>query len=115
MYRLHIYVYFVVHRIGRTGRGHQRGLATTFMNKSVDESTLLDLKHLLIEAGQTVPEFLVELGPTITDELEMDGEVGCAYCGGLGHRITHCPKLETMQNKAAINLGRKDFLSSADY
>ncbi|CAH8495499.1 unnamed protein product [Schistosoma turkestanicum] len=104
-----------VHRIGRTGRGHQRGLATTFINKSVDESTLLDLKHLLIEANQPVPEFLVELASATEAELEMGGEVGCAYCGGLGHRITHCPKLEAMQNKAAINLGRKDFLSSADY
>ncbi|CAH8543654.1 unnamed protein product [Schistosoma guineensis] len=104
-----------VHRIGRTGRGHQRGLATTFINKSVDESTLLDLKHLLIEANQPVPEFLVELASATEVELEMGGEVGCAYCGGLGHRITHCPKLEAMQNKAAINLGRKDFLSSADY
>ncbi|CAH8849708.1 unnamed protein product [Trichobilharzia szidati] len=104
-----------VHRIGRTGRGHQRGLATTFINKSVDESTLLDLKHLLIEANQPVPEFLVELASATEAELEMGGEVGCAYCGGLGHRITHCPKLEAMQNKAAVNLGRKDFLSSADY
>ncbi|CAL8088582.1 unnamed protein product [Calicophoron daubneyi] len=104
-----------VHRIGRTGRGDQRGLATTFINKSVDESTLLDLKHLLIEANQPVPEFLVELVSATEHELEMGGEVGCAYCGGLGHRITHCPKLEAMQNKAAGNLGRKDFLSSADY
>ncbi|KAF5398171.1 ATP-dependent RNA helicase abstrakt [Paragonimus heterotremus] len=104
-----------VHRIGRTGRGHQRGLATTFINKSVDESTLLDLKHLLIEANQRVPDFLVELVSATEHELEMGGEVGCAYCGGLGHRITHCPKLEAMQNKAAGNLGRKDFLSSADY
>ncbi|CAH8630723.1 unnamed protein product [Dicrocoelium dendriticum] len=104
-----------VHRIGRTGRGVHRGLATTFINKSVDESTLLDLKHLLIEATQRVPEFLVELVSATEHELEMGGEVGCAYCGGLGHRITHCPKLEAMQNKAAGNLGRKDFLSSADY
>lgn len=102
-----------VHRIGRTGRGEQCGLATTFINKSVDETTLLDLKHLLLEAKQPVPEFLTELATE--HELEMGGEVGCAYCGGLGHRITHCPKLEAMQNKAAGNLGRKDFLSSADY
>ncbi|KAG5444618.1 DEAD (Asp-Glu-Ala-Asp) box polypeptide 41, partial [Clonorchis sinensis] len=104
-----------VHRIGRTGRGHKRGLATTFINKSVDESTLLDLKHLLIEANQRVPDFLVELVSATEHELEMGGEVGCAYCGGLGHRITHCPKLEAMQNKAARSLGRKDFLPSADY
>nr|VZI44136.1 unnamed protein product [Spirometra erinaceieuropaei] len=82
---------------------------------SVDESTLLDLKHLLIEARQAVPEFLVELSSATEHELEIGGEVGCAYCGGLGHRITHCPKLEAMQNKAAGSIGRKDFLSTADY
>ena len=38
-----------VHRIGRTGRCGKTGVATTFINKDVDESALLDLKHLLIE------------------------------------------------------------------
>ena len=31
------------------------GVATTFINKNVDESILLDLKHLLIEAKQRIP------------------------------------------------------------
>nr|CDS27666.1 ATP dependent RNA helicase abstrakt [Hymenolepis microstoma] len=108
-----------VHRIGRTGRGKQKGLATTFINKSVNESTLLDLKHLLIEARQPVPEFLLELSAEHGDEtqhLMVSGdEVGCAYCGGLGHRITHCPKLEAEKNKAAVGMSRKDYLSFADY
>lgn len=43
-----------VHRIGRTGRSGQQGVATTFVNKANDESVLLDLKHLLIEASQKV-------------------------------------------------------------
>jgi ATP-dependent RNA helicase DDX41 len=30
-------------------------VATTFINKEVEESALLDLKHLLIEAKQRVP------------------------------------------------------------
>ena len=38
-------------------------------------------------------------------------ERGCAYCGGLGHRITECPKLEAMQNKQAGNIGRRDYLA----
>ena len=38
-----------VHRIGRTGRCGKTGVATTFINKDVEESALLDLKHLLIE------------------------------------------------------------------
>ena len=38
-------------------------------------------------------------------------ERGCSYCGGLGHRITECPKLEAMQNKAASSIGRRDYLA----
>lgn len=45
------------------------------------------------------------------------GEHGCSYCGGLGHRITDCPKLEALQNKQASNIGRRDYLANtaADY
>lgn len=45
------------------------------------------------------------------------GERGCAFCGGLGHRITDCPKLEAMQTKQVSNIGRKDYLahSSMDF
>jgi ATP-dependent RNA helicase DDX41 len=50
-----------VHRIGRTGRSGKTGIATTFINKANDESVLLDLKHLLIEARQKVPQFLAAL------------------------------------------------------
>ena len=50
-----------VHRIGRTGRSTNKGLATAFIIKSNDESVLLDLKHLLIEARQNVPPFLATL------------------------------------------------------
>ena len=38
---------------------------------------------------------------------------GCSYCGGLGHRITECPKLEAVQQKQAGNIGRKDYLASS--
>jgi ATP-dependent RNA helicase DDX41 len=41
-----------VHQIGRTGRSGKTGIATTFVNSSVQEQTLLDLKYLLIEAKQ---------------------------------------------------------------
>lgn len=105
-----------VHRIGRTGRSSGRGLATTFINKLVEQFVLLDLKHLLLEAKQSVPPFLAELtaeSDTTTGNL---GD-GCSYCGGLGHRITDCPKLEAIQSKQAQNIGRKDYLSNtaADY
>ncbi|GFN75285.1 ATP-dependent RNA helicase ddx41 [Plakobranchus ocellatus] len=106
-----------VHRIGRTGRKGQKGVATTFVNKSVDESILLDLKHLLIEANQKVPAFLATLESETEKYLDISGEVGCSYCGGLGHRIADCPKLQAMQTKQAQGIGRKDYLAnnSADW
>ncbi|KAK6185869.1 hypothetical protein SNE40_008012 [Patella caerulea] len=106
-----------VHRIGRTGRCGKTGLATTYINKNVDESVLLDLKHLLKEAKQKVPPFLASYISESEKYLDLGGEVGCSYCGGLGHRIADCPKLEAMQNKQAQNIGRRDYLanSSADW
>jgi ATP-dependent RNA helicase DDX41 len=41
-----------VHQIGRTGRSGKTGIATTFVNGNTAEQTLLDLKYLLLEAGQ---------------------------------------------------------------
>ena len=133
-----------VHRIGRTGRSGKTGMSTTFINRSIEEAILLDLKHLLMEAKQKVPEFLQNLGGEL--DFENGGlficlfifdiwilsklfyklnwtffyfieEKGCTYCGGLGHRITNCPKLEALQNKTANSLGRKEFLAkgSADW
>ncbi|VEN38526.1 unnamed protein product [Callosobruchus maculatus] len=106
-----------VENYGRTGRSGNKGLATTFINKSNDESVLLDLKHLLIEAKQKVPPFLAELCSESEKYLALGGEHGCSYCGGLGHRITDCPKLEALQNKQASNIGRRDYLANtaADY
>ncbi|XP_063232990.1 ATP-dependent RNA helicase abstrakt isoform X2 [Bacillus rossius redtenbacheri] len=106
-----------VHRIGRTGRSGKTGIATTFINKANDESVLLDLKHLLMEAKQKVPPFLASLQSENEKYLDLGDERGCSYCGGLGHRITDCPKLEAIQNKQASNIGRRDYLASnaADY
>jgi ATP-dependent RNA helicase DDX41 len=106
-----------VHRIGRTGRSGKTGIATTFINKANDESVLLDLKHLLIEARQKVPQFLAALHSKNEKYLDLGDERGCSCCNGLGHRITDCPKLEAIQNKQAYNIGRRDYLASnaADY
>ncbi|KAK7575914.1 hypothetical protein V9T40_012200 [Parthenolecanium corni] len=103
-----------VHRIGRTGRSGKTGLATTFINKTNDESVLLDLKHLLIEAKQKVPPFLAQLQSENEKYLDLGDEKGCSYCGGLGHRITDCPKLEAMQNKQVSNIGRRDYLANTN-
>lgn len=90
------------HRIGRTGRRGEKGLATTFINKHVDESTLMDLRALLLEADQRVPDFLnlIQLETERTMDLT-DNEKGCIFCGGLGHRVTACPKLRGEQAKKA--------------
>lgn len=101
-----------VHRIGRTGRSGKTGIATTFINKACDESVLLDLKHLLLEADQKVPPFLAALQSENEKYLLLGEERGCSYCGGLGHRITDCPKLEAAQTKQASTIGRKDYLAS---
>jgi len=98
-----------VHRIGRTGRCGKTGVATTFINKDVEESALLDLKHLLIEAKQRVPPVLQALDDPDDDIIEMGGMKGCAFCGGLGHRITNCPKLDKDARK--IGAGLKDSLA----
>ncbi|KAG5187014.1 DEAD box helicase [Tribonema minus] len=100
-----------VHRIGRTGRCGKTGVATTFINKAVPESALLDLKHLLIEAQQRVPPVLMALDDPDEDIQDMGGVKGCAFCGGLGHRITDCPKID----KDARRLGgaRKDALAGS--
>uniref|UniRef100_K3X7H8 RNA helicase n=1 Tax=Globisporangium ultimum (strain ATCC 200006 / CBS 805.95 / DAOM BR144) TaxID=431595 RepID=K3X7H8_GLOUD len=103
-----------VHRIGRTGRSGKTGVATTFINKSVPESALLDLKHLLVEAKQTVPPVLRALEDPYTETAEggglsnATGTKGCAFCGGLGHRITDCPKVDAQSRK--IGAGRRDYL-----
>uniref|UniRef100_A0A8C4XHY5 Probable ATP-dependent RNA helicase DDX41 n=1 Tax=Erpetoichthys calabaricus TaxID=27687 RepID=A0A8C4XHY5_ERPCA len=106
-----------VHRIGRTGRSGNTGIATTFINKACDESVLMDLKALLIEAKQKVPPVLQVLQSGDETMLDIGGERGCTFCGGLGHRITDCPKLEAMQTKQVSNIGRKDYLahSSMDF
>ncbi|PKI85689.1 RNA helicase [Malassezia vespertilionis] len=92
-----------VHQIGRTGRGGKTGVATTFVNHSAPEQTLLDLKYLLMEAKQRIPAFLSEMQDPRTGM-----PAGCGYCGGLGHNIKDCPKLEKEQRQAQPGLTRID-------
>ncbi|XP_033152140.1 ATP-dependent RNA helicase vasa isoform X11 [Drosophila mauritiana] len=51
-----------VHRIGRTGRVGNNGRATTFFDPDQDRVIAADLIKILDGAGQTVPEFLRNLG-----------------------------------------------------
>ena len=86
-------------RIGRSGRLCKIGMATTYINKSQDEAILLDLKHLLLEAGQKIPLFLqslVEADPSLATQ-------ECSFCGGLGHKLNQCHKLENQRMKSILN------------
>lgn len=104
-----------VHRIGRTGRCGKTGVATTFINKSVPDTAILDLKHLLVEAKQTVPPVLAAYVDPYMDDpnsgglSNATGTKGCSFCGGLGHRIVDCPKVDAHSRK--IGAGRRDFLA----
>lgn len=91
------YLVLIVHRIGRTGRSGKTGIATTFINQHCSEQIRLDLKHLLKEAKQRVPPFLA----IMEDPTEKYGGLsgGCSFCGGLGHRINDCPKLEQQRRQ----------------
>ncbi|KAJ8657895.1 hypothetical protein O0I10_006423 [Lichtheimia ornata] len=94
-----------VHRIGRTGRSGKTGIATTFINQHCSEQIRLDLKHLLREAKQKVPPFLAAMEDP-SEKYGLSG--GCTFCGGLGHRINECPKLEQQrrQQMSGIMSGR---------
>jgi len=97
-----------VHRIGRTGRRGKVGLATTFVSKSTPTSILLDLKQILVESNQRIPSFLQFEGEsTSTAETK-----ACAVCGGLGHRVNDCPK---MQRNAAKATTGKEFTGGSDW
>ncbi|BGP54185.1 hypothetical protein JCM8202_001318 [Rhodotorula sphaerocarpa] len=92
------------HQCGRTGRAGKTGIATTFVNMQTPEQTLLDLKYLLMEAKQKVPPFLLSIEDP---NLDASGKpVGCTNCGGLGHTIRNCPKLEENQRRTMAGIGR---------
>mmetsp|Transcript_33179 Transcript_33179/g.48708 ORF Transcript_33179/g.48708 Transcript_33179/m.48708 type:complete len:145 (-) Transcript_33179:86-520(-) len=104
-----------VHRIGRTGRCGKTGVATAFINKSCEETTLLDLKHLLKEAHQRIPPVLMIMDDPVEQmraEAEANGERGtrgCSFCGGLGHTIVDCPKIDKDARRVAG--GHKDAIA----
>ncbi|KAL9180861.1 hypothetical protein ACHAXT_011314 [Thalassiosira profunda] len=101
-----------VHRIGRTGRCGKTGVATTFINKSCEETTLLDLKHLLKEAHQRIPPVLMIMDDPLENVGAEGGPKGCSFCGGLGHTIVDCPKIDKDARRVAG--GRRDALATGD-
>ena len=107
-----------VHRIGRTGRRGKTGVATTFINKNQTQTTLLDLKQLLIESKQRLPPILADLDDPQEDDkvaiAQQSGVKGCAFCGGLGHRIEACPK-QQLQNSVTLARARSDYFGGGGY
>lgn len=49
----------------------------------------------------------------VSDETICDGMQGCLYCGGLGHRIGNCPKLQS--NNMAQERGKKDYFGAGGF
>jgi len=93
-----------IHRIGRTGRGRSTGFSTTFVNKRIPLTVLLDLKHLLLEGKQRIPAFLAQL-----DDPDDVITKPCEICDGLGHRPSDCPKLlknASRNEKKAAEFGK---------
>ena len=62
-----------VHRIGRTGRIGNEGLATSFYNDRNEDLGPLIVK-LLLEAGQKVPDFLEGHKPEEGEEIDWDDQ-----------------------------------------
>nr|CEL68940.1 TPA: ATP-dependent RNA helicase, putative [Neospora caninum Liverpool] len=71
-----------VHRIGRTGRAGNLGLATSFVNES-NKPILRDLLNLLEEAKQDIPSFLPPLVLSCTSS---SSRMGGGWGGGRGGR-----------------------------
>lgn len=63
-----------VHRIGRTARIGNVGLATSFYNTEKNEDIAEDLVKLLLETNQIVPDFLEDHKPEDPTKLDFDDD-----------------------------------------
>ena len=97
-------------RIGRTGRLGKNGLSTTYINKNVDDAILLDLKHFLIECGEELPKFFSTINSNKNDTLEE-----CPFCGGLGHKLNQCHKLENQRRKITLQQTNDNLLENLKF
>ena len=70
------------------------GLATTFVNKSSEQGSLIDLKKVLVECSQPVPPFLDVLRDADREK------IGCNYCGSDEHNVKNCLMYEWQKLKA---------------
>ncbi|KAI3806910.1 hypothetical protein L1987_22828 [Smallanthus sonchifolius] len=73
--------------------------------------------HRIGRSKQRIPPVLAELNDPMEDVdaiTDASGVKGCAYCGGLGHRIRDCPKLEHQKSQQIAN-SRRDYFGSGGY
>ncbi|KAI9808609.1 MAG: hypothetical protein M1825_003759 [Sarcosagium campestre] len=61
-----------IHRIGRTARIGNTGVASSFYNRR-NEDIVEDLVKVLLETGQVIPDFLSEFAKNVTQEGTADG------------------------------------------
>jgi ATP-dependent RNA helicase DDX3X len=64
-----------IHRIGRTARIGNKGLATSFYNEK-NEDIAQDLVNVLVECEQEIPEFLAHLKPEQPADIHFDDDSG---------------------------------------
>lgn len=117
IYRKKSRIIFIV-LVGRTGRGGKTGFTTTFVGPEQSATSLLDLKHVLEEANQSIPAFMSNISTSqehLSELIEITGSKGCMYCGGLGHRIGTCPKLENYTGHIMSKLNRKDVFGAGGF
>ena len=72
-----------IHRIGRTARIGNRGLATSFYNEN-DEGIAPFLTKTLVECGQAVPEFLNDFKPPENEPIDWNDDSGVESEGDAG-------------------------------
>jgi len=103
-----------VHRIGRTGRVGNRGLATSFFN-DLDFHLLEDLVEVLKEAGQTPPDWMEESAKEARDERirsRYKPKDKNAYAEALGLTYRYPEKQNKGYNKSRGRGGDSNFSSS---
>ena len=83
-----------VHQIGRTGRSGKTGIATTFVNMNTPDQTLLDLKYLLMEAGQ-------KCVVTMTKTVALIFFIGCGSFNGDGYEMLIIDCLQTGSHRSS--------------
>lgn len=74
-----------VHRIGRTGRVGNTGLASSLFNEK-NRNVAPDLLELLTESKQEVPEWLVAISREVAHESRMSHRGGNRFGGNSGNR-----------------------------